>query len=329
MEIVKIDGSQGEGGGQMLRTSLAMSAVTGRPFRMVNIRAKRSKPGLKRQHLTCVKAMAEICGAEVSDVEVGSMELDFAPGAIRGGDYRFEIGTAGSVTLVAQTVLPALLRADRVSTVTITGGTHVPMSPCWEFFADSYLPALKRMGARVEAKLGRAGFYPAAGGEVTLRIWPLDRGSAPAEAFCLDDLGDFTGGRVVATVSGLKRDIAETEARIVGAQLPDLGLVREVREVEANGPGNCCLVRLDYDFATVVFSSIGTYDRSRSAVANDVANQVKAFLHAGRACEQHLADQLLVPLAVIQGVRPRDAQLAVQAETLHYRTNVEVVETFI
>ena len=329
MERVWIDGMQGEGGGQMLRTGLAMSAVTGRPFRMVNIRAKRSTPGLKRQHLTCVKAMAEICGAEVSDVGVGSMELDFAPAAIRGGDYRFEIGTAGSVTLVAQTVLPVLLRADRVSTVTITGGTHVPMSPCWEFFADCYLPALKRMGARVEAKLGRAGFYPAAGGVATLRIWPLDRGSVPAEAFCLDDLGDFAGGRVVATVSGLKRDIADAEARIVAAQLADLGLVREVREVETNGPGNCCLVRLDYDRATVVFSSIGTYGRSRKAVANDVVGQVKAFLHAGRACEQHLADQLLVPLAVIRGARPRDVPLDIQRETLHYRTNVEVVEAFI
>lgn len=160
-DAVAIDGTRGEGGGQMLRTSLTLSAVTGRPFAMTDIRARREVPGLKRQHLTCVRAAAEICGAEVVGDEAGSMRLEFTPGPIRGGEYRFDVGTAGSVTLVAQTVLPMLLMADAPSSVTITGGTHVQWAPIWEFFAVVYLPQLRAMGAEVEAELVHHGFYPA------------------------------------------------------------------------------------------------------------------------------------------------------------------------
>ena len=159
----------GEGGGQILRTSLSLAAITKCELSLKNIRARREKPGLKRQHLTCVSAVAEICDAEVSDITVGSRELEFAPRAIKAGDYRFDVGTAGSVTLVAQTIIPVLLKADGVSTVTITGGTHVPFAPTWEFFELCYLPELRRMGAEVEAKLETPGFYPAAGGVVTMK----------------------------------------------------------------------------------------------------------------------------------------------------------------
>ena len=176
---VRIDGSKGEGGGQMLRTSLSLSAAYGKPFEMLNIRANREKPGLKRQHLTCVRAVAQICGAQAEGDEVGSMCLSFKPGKIKGGTYQFDIGTAGSVMLVAQTVIPVLLRADAPSMVTITGGTHVPFAPIWEFFSETYLPELRRMGARVEAELEQCGFYPAAGGVMKLRIWPYDAEKCP------------------------------------------------------------------------------------------------------------------------------------------------------
>ena len=171
---ITIDGSKGEGGGQMFRTSLSLSAAYGKPFEMLNIRANREKPGLKRQHLTCVRAVAQICGAQVEGDEVGSMRLSFKPGKIKDGTYQFDIGTAGSVMLVAQTVIPVLLRAEEPSTVTITGGTHVPFAPIWEFFAETYLPELRRMGARVEAELEQCGFYPAAGGVMKLRVWSYD-----------------------------------------------------------------------------------------------------------------------------------------------------------
>lgn len=337
---VIIDGSQGEGGGQMLRTSLSLSAAYGKPFEMLNIRAKRDKPGLKRQHLTCVRAGAQICSAHVEGDEVGSMRLSFKPGAIKGGTYQFDIGTAGSVTLVAQTVIPVLLRADAPSTVTITGGTHVPFAPIWEFFAETYLPELRKMGARVEAELEQCGFYPAAGGVVKLRVWPYDELKRP-ERYELTDLGVYKGGIVEGVVSHIPRSIAEAEVGIVGNQLRDLALERVVREVDALGPGNYCCVRLCYERATVVFSAVGTYGKSRKAVGNEIVQQIRNFVKSGKACEKHLADQLLVPLHLFVGTELEwsdgwqnyiDANawnLAIQKETSHYTTNETVIAAFM
>ncbi len=333
--MVVIDGSLGEGGGQVLRTSLSLSAITGRSVRLEKIRAGREKPGLKRQHLTCVRAVAEICSAEVSEVDVGSMELDFRPGPVKGGEYRFAVGTAGSVTLVAQTVIPVLLMADAPSSVTITGGTHVPFAPIWEFFAETYLPELRRMGARVEAEIESCGFYPAAGGVVRLRVWPFAK--EKTENYALTDLGEYLGGKVVGVVSSISDSIAEAEVGIVGAQLRELGLEREIRRVESFGPGNYCYARLDYERSSVVFSSVGTYSKSRKAVANEVVKDVRDFVKSGRACEKHLADQLLVPAELLVGGHPEynpglewhsHWQLDIQETTSHYTTNRNVIAAF-
>ena len=345
-DFIEIDGSQGEGGGQVLRTSLTLSAVSGQPVRIEKIRAGREKPGLKRQHLTCVKAVAAICGAKTSDVEVGSGELEFVPGAIKGGDYRFDVGTAGSVTLVAQTVIPVLLKADKPSTVTITGGTHVPFAPVWDFFVETYLPELRRMGARVEAEIDQCGFYPAAGGVVKLRVWPYDEAKKP-ERYELTDLGEYKGGVVKGVVAHLPRSIAEAEVGIVGVQFRDLALKPDICAVDAMGPGNYCCVKLNYERGTVVFSSVGTYNKSRKAVAHEVVQQVREFIKSGKACEKHLADQLLVPLAMFVGGehvnvgtglcgilhgdevwRPNWA-IDVQKETKHYTTNCDVIAKFM
>lgn len=330
-----IDGSIGEGGGQILRTSLSLAAITGTEIVIEKIRAKRNKPGLKRQHLTCVNAVAEICGAKVSDVTVGSRELEFAPNAIKAGDYRFDVGTAGSVTLVAQTIIPVLLKADGVSTVTITGGTHVPFAPTWEFFELCYLPELRRMGAEVEAKLEMPGFYPAAGGVIKLKIKPFDE-SRRNRFYELNNLGDFKGGKVVGVVSALPKAIAEAEAGIVASKFRELKLKQEIREVESFGPGNYCYVQLDYERASVIISSIGTYNKSRKAVANDVVQQTNEFLKSGKACEKHLADQLLVPAAVLLECRRwcydatefDDWKVGVQKETEHFKTNQLVIDEF-
>ena len=334
-DFIEIDGSQGEGGGQILRTSLTLSAVAGRPVWIEKIRAGREKPGLKRQHLTCIKAVAAICGAKTSDVKVGSGELEFVPGAIKGGDYRFDVGTAGSVTLVAQTVLPVLLKADVPSTVTITGGTHVPFAPIWEFFVETYLPELRKMGARVEAELDTCGFYPAAGGVVKLRVWPLAEDAAPG-TYKLTDLGAYRGGKVVGVVSAIPDSIAEAEVGIVGAQLRTLNLVPEMRRVESFGPGNYCYVQLDYEHGSVVFSSVGSYAKSRKAVAHEVVHSVREFVNSSKACEKHLADQLLVPLEIFIGgewdledeCHYDNWTLDVQTETKHYMTNRDVIKKF-
>ncbi len=325
-DVVKIDGSMGEGGGQVLRTALSLGATAGKAVELVKIRAGREKPGLKRQHLTCVKAVAEICGADVSAVEVGSGDLSFRPGPIRAGEYRFDIGTAGSVTLVAQTVLPVLLKANGPSVVTITGGTHVPHAPTWEFFADVYLPELRLMSAEVEAEMESFGFYPGAGGAVRLKIKPFDEANRVAH-YGLSDLGAYRGGRVVGVVSSLPRAIAEAEVGIVAERLADLNLTREVQEVASFGPGNCCHVRLEYDRATVIVSSVGTHDKSRKSVANEVVESVAQFVTSGKACERHLADQLLVPMRILLGAGA-DCDIAIERETKHYTTNKAVIGLF-
>ena len=335
-DIISIDGSIGEGGGQVLRTSLSLAAITGHELEVTNIRAKRDKPGLKRQHLTCVRAVAEICGAKVKGDEVGSLAIEFAPGKIKAGDYRFDVGTAGSVTLVAQTVIPVLLKADAPSSVTITGGTHVPFAPIWEFFAETYLPELRRMGVRVEAELDTCGFYPAAGGVVKLRVWPLADGATPSR-YELTDLGAYRGGKVVGVVSGIPDSIAEAEVGIVGTQLRELGLERETRRVASFGPGNYCYAQLDYERVSVVFSSVGTYSKSRKAVGHEVVTGVRDFVQSGKACEKHLADQLLVPLEMIVGGHPEynpgfewqsNWSLDMQKKTKHYTTNSDIIGKF-
>ena len=171
--MIEIDGSCGEGGGQILRSSLSLSALTGREMRVTNIRAKRRKPGLMRQHLTCVKAVAEISGGSTCGAEISSQELVFSPGKLRAGDYRFAVGSAGSAVLIAQTVLPLLLHAEAASRVVIEGGTHAANAPVFDYFERVYLPCLRRMGAEVTAVLDRVGFYPAGGGKIELSVIPV------------------------------------------------------------------------------------------------------------------------------------------------------------
>ena len=334
-DVVEIDGSVGEGGGQVLRTALSLAAITGREVVFSKIRAKRDKPGLKRQHLTCVNAVAEISGAKVSGDEVGSMDLEFAPKGIKGGDYRFDVGTAGSITLVAQTVIPVLLKAEKPSSVTITGGTHVPFAPIWEFFSLAYLPELRRMGARVEAEIECCGFYPAAGGVIKLRIWPFDESKKP-ERYELNGLGAYKGGKVVGVVSAIPKAIAEAEVGIVSNQFRELDLTPEVRAIESFGPGNYAYAQLDYERASVVFSGVGTYNKSRKAVAHEIVQQVREFLKSGKACEKHLADQLLLPAALLLGERRYyydgemfdDWHVEVQRETSHFLTNQNIIDRF-
>jgi RNA 3'-terminal phosphate cyclase (ATP) len=170
--MIELDGSVGEGGGQILRTSLALSMCTGQPVTLNNIRAKRAKPGLMRQHLTCVDAAREVSGAQVQGAELGSQSLAFEPGRVRAGDYRFNVGTAGSCTLVLQTVWPALLLAGERSTLTLQGGTHNPMAPPFHFLERSFAPLVRRLGAGVSLTLRRHGFYPAGGGEMQATVEP-------------------------------------------------------------------------------------------------------------------------------------------------------------
>ena len=328
-EMIVIDGAMGEGGGQMLRTALTMSAVTGKPFEMVNIRAKREVPGLRRQHLTGLRAAAEICGAEVTGDEVKSMRVTFRPGAIKAGDYRFSIGTAGSVTLVAQTVVPILLCADAPSKVVITGGTHVSMAPTWEFFEKTYVPQLQAMGAEITAKLRHYGFYPAGGGEVVLEIQPW-KVAKPLE---LLTRGPKVETWITAKVAHLSLGIASTEAKIVYDQLPGREMRMQVEEVGSHGTGNYCLFVKKCQNITAVFSEIGTYGKSRKAVANSVAQQAKAYLRASFVADTHLSDQLLLPIVLAADRVPAESLYwgkfsMPRKHSQHFDTNWEILKLF-
>jgi RNA 3'-terminal phosphate cyclase (ATP) len=236
--MIRIDGSFGEGGGQILRTSLALSLVTGQPFRSEKIRAGRKTPGLLRQPLTAVNAAARIGQAEVEGTSIGSQQLTFTPGKVAAGEYAFAVGTAGSTTLVLQTVLPALLLAASSggpSRLTLEGGTHNPFAPPFDFLARAFLPLLNRLGPRVEATLERYGFYPAGGGKLTVTIEPAAR----LTRLELPERGEVTERRARAVVGNLPLRIAERELKIIRRKMSwkDEWLRAEAVE-NSPGPGN-------------------------------------------------------------------------------------------
>ena len=315
-----IDGSQGEGGGQMLRSSLALSMATGRPFRMINVRAARPKPGLMRQHLTCVQAAAAICGATVTGADIGSREVTFAPGLVRAGDYHFAIGTAGSCTMVLQAILPPLLRLDRPSTITVEGGTHNGMAPPFEFFERALLPLLRRAGACVVARLDRHGFYPAGGGRIIVEVQP----PASLTPLHLSSRGERRGATAWAIISRLSRSIAVRELRALSDRLGlSEGEAHIVVTQDSVGPGNAVVVALEYEHVTEVFSSVGEIGKSAELVAREAADEARDYIASQVPVGPHLADQLMVPLALLSG-----GQYATCALTEHATTNMFLLRAF-
>ncbi len=322
-EPILIDGSEGEGGGQIVRSSLALSMVTATPVTLRNIRARRKPPGLRRQHTVAVQAAAEVASAEVRGASVDSARLDFTPGRIRAGEFAFDIGSAGSTTLVAQTILPALMTADGPSTVLLAGGTHNSMAPPVDFLERVFLPILGRMGPRVTGELTRPGFYPAGGGEWTFRIEPAPALS-PLE---LTDRGQVVGMSAVAMVSNLPAHIADRELTVL-AERQGLGPGDlEAREVDAHGPGNVVMVAVECEHAVELFTGFGQKGTPAERVAAGVAAEVDAWLRAEVPVGEHLADQLLLPAALAAPAGP--STFATVPLTDHSRTNMAVIERFL
>lgn len=320
--FLELDGSEGEGGGQILRTALSLSMCTGTPIRIANIRARRKVPGLMRQHLTAVQAAAEICGAELEGGRVGSTRLSFVPGPIRGGDYRFAIGTAGSCTLVFQTVLPALLQADVPSSIRLQGGTHNPLAPPYHFLERAFLPLLRRMGADVSLELKRFGFFPAGGGEFTASITPAPATLAP---LTLDQPGARLDAYAESFCAALPISIARRELDVVRRRLgwsEDRLLQRGLSNDQ--GPGNALLITLEQEAVTEVFTGFGEKGVTAEAVAGHAVDQVRQYLASGAAVGPYLADQLLLPLALAGSGR-----FTASAVTRHSLTNAEVIRRFL
>jgi RNA 3'-terminal phosphate cyclase (ATP) len=319
--MITIDGSFGEGGGQVLRTALALSMCTGQPLRIENIRAKRQKPGLLRQHLACVRAAKQICGAAVDGDAIGSSALSFKPGTVRAGDYTFTIGSAGSTTLVLQTVLPPLMCATSPSVITLEGGTHNPLAPPFEFLELTFLPLLRRMGSDVSAALDRAGFYPAGGGRFRATIGRAAKLS-PIE---LTARSLPTSRRARAVVAGLPGEIAVRELARLRQDLRLTDDETEIRQLPDEwGPGNVLMLELAGDEVTEIITGFGERGVSAEAVAVNVAREAKQFLANRVPVGEHLADQLLIPMALAGG-----GAFATGPLSLHATTNIAVVQRFL
>jgi RNA 3'-terminal phosphate cyclase (ATP) len=320
--MLTIDGSRGEGGGQILRSSLALALATGTPFRIERIRAGRARPGLMRQHLTALEAATAVGDASVEGAAIGSREVVFRPGRVRAGTYRFAVGTAGSAGLVLQTVLLPLATAGAPSALALEGGTHNPHAPPFDFLAGAFLPLLRRMGARVEARLERAGFYPAGGGRMAIEI---------GEALALTPLDLPTRGatrrrRARALVSRLPRQIGDRELAVVRSRLGWAADELEVVVLDEGmaGPGNVLLLEIESAHVTEVFTGFGEVGVRAEAVAEQAAQEARRYLSADVPVGPHLADQLLLPLALAGGGRFRTVPL-----TRHATTNIEVIRQFL
>jgi RNA 3'-terminal phosphate cyclase (ATP) len=321
--MIELDGSTGEGGGQILRTALTLSMITGRAFRIANIRANRPKPGLLRQHLTAVRAATEVSNAIVEGAEFGARALTFSPGVIRGGDYTFSIGTAGSATLVLQTVLPALLFADAPSALTIEGGTHNGMAPPYEFIERTYLPLLAKMGAQASVLLERCGFYPAGGGRMRARIAPL-KGKA-FTPISLRERGATQTHFAESLIAGVAGHVAERELEAIGNAFNWSGAQLRFRGLDSNqGPGNAVLITLEFEHLTEVVMALGEKNVSAEAVAERAVTLAKAYLTSNAFASEYLADQLMIPFALAG-----EGAYTVTCASEHARTNARVIEAFL
>lgn len=319
--MLTIDGAFGEGGGQILRTALALSLVTGTPFRMEHIRAGRSKPGLLRQHLTAVQAAMTIGNAGVEGAVMGSQSLTFVPGQVTPGAYTFAVGTAGSTTLVLQTVLPALILASAPSTLTLEGGTHNPFAPPFDFLTHAFLPLLNRMGPQVQAILDRPGFYPAGGGKCRVLITP----TPTLQRLDLVARGDIRSRRAQALVANLARHITERELAVISHKLGwPAEWLQSVQVDNSRGPGNVVTITVESTHVTEVFTGFGERGVPAEAVATHAVQATRRYLAAEVAAGVYLADQLLLPMALAGG-----GSFTTLPLSQHSTTNMHIITQFL
>jgi RNA 3'-terminal phosphate cyclase (ATP) len=322
-DLIELDGSFGEGGGQILRTSLALSLLTGKPFHLRNVRANRPRPGLQPQHLQSVLAAAAVSGAQTRGASLQSTDLTFEPGPVVAGSYRFDIGTAGATGLVLHTLyLPLALRGADPSELTLVGGTHVSTSPSFHFLDATWRRYLEALGLRVGLRLVRPGFYPRGGGTVLAFLQPC----AALHGVTLPPRGPVRATGFSA-VAGLDAGIARRQARRATQRLERQGLTIELREETwQGGPGTVIQVELDTSPAPTSFFALGARGKPAEAVADEVVEQVVRYLRAGPALvDGHSADQLVLPLALAEG----PSEYGVAEVTLHLTTNIAVIRRFL
>jgi len=324
MERVTVDGSYGEGGGQIIRTSVSLSALTGRELEVRNVRARRSKPGLQAQHLTAVRAAASLCGAETEGADPGSTRFVFRPGApVSAGSYRFDIGTAGATNLVAQTIFVLLAHQAESSRVVITGGTHVPHAPTADYLEAVYLPMLLRAGLGAEFAYPRAGFFPKGGGQLEMRIG----GSVTARPLDLTDRGRLRSLTAYVVTANLPDHVADRGVATIEQFMRGVGrdARMEIRRLPALDAGAAVCLAAECESGFAGFSSLGERGKPMEKVAEGPCEEFMAWWKSGAAVDVHLADQLVLPMALAPG----ESRWTTPRVTDHLRTVLWLVEKFL
>lgn len=323
--IITIDGSQGEGGGQMLRTTLSLAAVTGRAVRLINIRAGRPKPGLAAQHMMACRSVAEACGGRLEGAEIGSQQVELQPGQPAGGEFRFDIGTAGSTNLVLQSILPPLLFASHPSHVVLTGGTDNPWSPVYSYLQEVFLPTLARMGAQVRLQRNRAGWYPRGGGEIEAWIEPLRTGLQP---LVLSERGPLQALICHSLAADhLPTHILTRQCQGVREQLGDLGATMQCLEesLPAYSPGTTCMVAARFDNGAGGFTAFGERGKPAEVVGGEAGGHLARFLRQEATVDERLADQLQLYAAICGGA----SEYYSPRLTGHLHANAQVIEQLL
>ncbi len=319
--MIEIDGSTGESGGQILRTALSLACITGKPFSITNIRSKRPKPGLQPQHLTCVNALAKISNAEVRGDAIGSQTLEFWPGEIESGEYSFDIGTAGSITLLAQCLLPVLAKGDTKSKAVFRGGTHVQYSPVAEYFSEVFLQTLFQMKLDATFKLINAGWFPVGGGEAVLEVAPCE--------FSPIQLVNRKEAIPTVSVHSIysQLPVSVGQRQLDSVLMPNYtNVVKKLEERKAKCPGTCVFIKADYGNCLAGFSSLGEKGKPAETVAKEAAEQFKTFDCIKNACvDPHLADQLLLYAAISGG----KSVFTTSELTKHFETNAWTISCFL
>ena len=322
METVFVDGSTGEGGGQILRTSLALSCITSKSLHIENIRAARRNPGLGKQHLSCVQAACRICDGQCQGATKGSKVLDFQPGSLQSGDFYFDIGSAGSATLVIQTVLPALFLADKSSTITVTGGTHNPMAPPFDFLCETFLPAIATGGFQGNCKLIKHGFFPAGGGKITFDVQPWQKQPPRVINLCQPSKQFQIHARIYT--AKLPAHIAQRQEQLLLQGGLNIENIEHIEVTDSDGPGNCVMIWFCSSSRKTVFTAFGMRQKPSQEVVSEVVNLAGDFLVGGAAIDRFLADQILIYMAISKAGSYTTNELSA-----HLLTNMGIIKQFL
>ncbi len=328
MELIEIDGSHGEGGGQILRTSLTLSILTGKPLRIYRIRAGRKEPGLKPQHLMSAHAAAQISGGKLMGAELGSTELLFYPASIRPGNYTLNVASlkasAGATTLIFQTIFLPLGFAASPSHTVLKGGTHVPWSPPADYIQQVFLPTVGSMGIQIKLKNPVKGFYPIGGGILEATIAPIQ---TPLKPLKIQKRGEFRRIRILSTVANLPLSIAKRQLDRVMALLAEEGLQAqcETQTVESPGKGTFCFIQAEFEHVRAGFSSLGAIGKRAEQVADEAVEGFLKFFYGHGALDPHLADQVVLCMALAEG----ESTVTLAEVTDHLKTNIWVIEQFL